>query len=71
MNIQSEKIKLAMMLLATDNESIVKSVKALFSKQNERISIKKYNKELAEAEKRIKKGAFVSHDDLKKEAAKW
>ena len=71
MNIQSEKIKLAMMLLATDNESIIKSVKALFTKQGDRITTKQYNKELAEAEKRINNGEFISHEDLKREAAKW
>lgn len=37
----------------------------------QRISIKQYNKELAEAEKQIKAGKYTSQADLEKESATW
>lgn len=37
----------------------------------QRISIKQYNKELAEAEKQIKAGKYISQADLEKESATW
>ncbi len=37
----------------------------------ERISISQYNKELDEAEKRVSKGEFTSHESLREETKKW
>jgi hypothetical protein len=37
----------------------------------QRISIKQYNKELAEAEKQIKAGESTTQADLEKESATW
>lgn len=37
----------------------------------QRISIKQYNKELAEAERQIKAGKYTSQADLEKESATW
>ena len=36
-----------------------------------RISVKQYNKEIAEAEKQIASGKFISQADLEKESATW
>lgn len=36
-----------------------------------RISVKQYNKEIAEAEKQIASGKFTSQSDLEKESATW
>ncbi|MBC7693817.1 MAG: hypothetical protein H7141_00070 [Burkholderiales bacterium] len=37
----------------------------------QRISLKQYNKEIAEAEKQIASGKFISQSDLEKESATW
>ncbi len=37
----------------------------------QRISLKQYNKEIAEAEKQIASGKFINQSDLEKEAATW
>ncbi len=36
-----------------------------------RITIKQYNKELGEAEKRISKGKYKTHEQAVKELSKW
>ena len=36
-----------------------------------RISVKQYNKEIAEAEKQIATGKYTTQADLEKESAKW
>ena len=36
-----------------------------------RISVKQYNKEIAEAEKQIASGKFINQADLEKESAAW
>jgi len=36
-----------------------------------RISVKQYNKEIAEAEKQIAAGKYTTQADLEKESAKW
>jgi hypothetical protein len=38
---------------------------------NQRISLKQYNKEIAEAEKQIAKGRFTTQEDLEKEVKGW
>ena len=37
----------------------------------QRISVKQYNKEIAEAEKQIASGNFTTKEDLEKEMQKW
>lgn len=38
---------------------------------NQRISVKQYNNEIAEAEKQIARGEFTSQGDLEKEMKRW
>jgi predicted transcriptional regulator len=40
-------------------------------KDTEKIIIKQYNKEIAEAVSSIEKGNFVTHKDALKELSKW
>jgi hypothetical protein len=40
-------------------------------KQEGRITVEQYNRELQEAEDEIDKGEFISHEDLKKEMKNW
>jgi hypothetical protein len=73
MNIQAEKLELLELLLRTENETVLKKIRAVFnsSKATSRVSIKQYNIELKAAEKRIKKGKFITHEDLEAEMEKW
>lgn len=50
---------------------MVKNILQVDDSKHQRISIKQYNKELAEAEKQIKAGKFISQSDLEKESASW
>jgi hypothetical protein len=38
---------------------------------NQRISVRQYNKEIAQAEKEIANGAFTTQEDLEKEVKGW
>ena len=38
---------------------------------NQRISVKQYNNEIAEAEKQIARGEYTSQRDLEKEMKRW
>jgi hypothetical protein len=73
MNIQAEKLELLELLLRTDNESVLKKIRAVFnaSKATPRITVKQYNLELKAAEKRIKNGKFITHEDLEAQMEKW
>lgn len=51
--------------------SLVKSFLEKDDKKTKRISVKQYNKELEEAEKRISEGKYITHESLKAEAKKW
>jgi hypothetical protein len=61
--------------LQVAEEKKVKAIYALVQNDIEqeegRIDIKKYNKELAEAEAEFVKGDYISHAALKKEIKKW
>ncbi len=70
MDIQAEKIRLMELLLHTNKEGLIKKVKALFDKE-EKSSIDAYNKELEEADKRIREGKYINQKDLEKAAKKW
>lgn len=54
-----------------------KKVKAMYAllkddiKQEERITIEQYNKEIEEAEAAFKKGEFITHEDMLKKIKKW
>jgi predicted transcriptional regulator len=54
-----------------------KKVKAMYAllkddiKQEERISIEQYNKEIDEAEAEYKRGEFITHEELLQKIKKW
>ncbi len=61
-------------LSKVQKESMLSLVKSFLEKSDEktkRVSVKQYNKELEEAEKRIGEGEYVTHESLKAEAKKW
>ncbi len=61
-------------LSKVQKESMLSMVKSFLGKSEEtskRISVEQYNKELDEAEKRISKGEYFTHESLKAEAKKW
>ena len=61
-------------LSKVQKESILSMMKSFLGKSKEktkRISVKQYNKELKEAEGRIGKGEYITHESLKEEAKKW
>lgn len=67
MNVQAEKLELVRMLLNTEDQVILKKIRAIFksaSQDEGRISIRQYNKEIDAAEKRITKGKFVTHEEV-------
>lgn len=73
MNLSSEKLELMELLLKTESEAVLKKIRTIFNtyKEDSRISIEQYNKEIEAAEKRIKKGKFVKHEDVARESEKW
>jgi len=73
MNIQAEKLELMELLLRTENEKVLKKIRAIFSseKEEKRIGIKQYNKEIDAAIERIKKGKFTKQVDLERESTLW
>lgn len=50
---------------------MVKSILHVDDSKEQRITLKQYNKELADAEKQIKAGKFTTQADLEKESASW
>lgn len=61
-------------LSKVQKESVLTMVKSFLDKSEDktrRISVKQYNKELEEAEKRINEGEYITHESLKAEAKKW
>lgn len=79
MDIQAEKLSIIERFQQIDDTSLIQAINRLLDywlkKQQSiikgRISIEQYNKELEEAEKRIEKGEYITHDDLEKEAKQW
>ena len=57
-------------LSESQKESLLLLIKS-FIKNEERISIDDYNKELEAAEECIVKGKYIEQDDLEKEVEKW
>lgn len=60
-------------LLTPEQKSSVISLIKSFIKNDEhvRISKKQYNREIAEAEKRVAKGKFYTEEQAEKRLAKW
>ncbi len=54
--------------------SLLTMMKSFLERSEEnldRISVAQYNKELADAEKRIAQGEFITQESLREEAKKW
>ena len=54
-----------------------KKIKAIYTlleddiEQEERISIKQYNKELKEAEEEFERGEYITNEEMKKNVKEW
>ena len=74
MDINSERSLLIKELQLVEDISLLKAIKAMlhYGLKNEgRISIDQYNRELDEAEAEMDRGEFVTHDELKRQAKGW
>ena len=79
MNLQTEKRAIIERFKLVKEASLVEAIKQLLDyglqKQQSiydgRITIEKYNEELAQAENRIANGLYITHENLEKEAKQW
>ena len=74
MNIDSERSLIIKELQQVEDLSLLRAIKAVLHyglKQEGRISVEQYNRELEEAEEEIDKGEFIAHEDLKKQMKAW
>lgn len=74
MDLNSEKAILIREIEQLQDLSLVRVLKSMlhYGLKNEgRISIEQYNKELEEADAEIEKGDFLTHDDAMKEIRSW
>lgn len=74
MDIKTERTLLIKELEQVEDLSLLQAIKAVlhYGMKNEgRISIDEYNRELDEANARIDSGKFITQEDLEKEAAQW
>jgi hypothetical protein len=74
MNINTERALLIKELEQVEDISLLQAIKAIlhYGLKNEgRISIEQYNRELEEAEARIEKGEFFTQEEVKKMAKEW
>lgn len=74
MDIKSERSLLIKELEKVEDLSLLQAIKAVlhYGMKNEgRISVEEYNRELDEANARIDSGKFITQEDLEKEAAQW
>lgn len=74
MYINAEKALLIKEIKNVEDISLLKAIKAVlyYGLKNEgRISIEQYNKDLEEAEAEIDRGEFITHEDLKKQMKDW
>ena len=74
MDIDIERSLLIKELQLVEDPSLLQAIKAVlyYGLKNEgRVSIEQYNKELDEANARIEAGEFITQEDLEKEASKW
>ena len=74
MDINTERSLLIKELQQVEDISLLQAIKAVlyYGLKNEgHISIEQYNRELAEAEKRISRGEFFTQDQVKKMVVKW
>jgi hypothetical protein len=79
MNIQAIKLELVQKLLSVKNEVVLNKINEILEKEiivaytvdGKPLTKEQYNKSLAAAEKGIKVGKFISHEELVKKSAKW
>ncbi len=74
MDIHSEKALLIKEIQQIDDLSLIRVLKSMlhYGLKNEgRISIEQYNRELEEADAEIEKGDFLTHEDALKEIRSW
>jgi len=79
MNIQSTKIELVQKLLAVKSESVLEKINRILDKEvivaytidGKPLTKEQYTNNLKAAEKQIKAGNFITHEELEKESAKW
>ena len=74
MNINAERSLIIKELQQVEDLSLLQAIKAMlhYGLKNEgRISVEQYNRELEEAEAEIDKGEFITHDDFKKQMKAW
>jgi hypothetical protein len=74
MDINAERALLIRELQQVEDLSLLRAIKAMLHyglKQEGRISVEEYNRELDEAEAEIDRGEFISHEDLKKQMKTW
>jgi PhoPQ-activated pathogenicity-related protein len=70
MDIQTEKIKLAKMILSTNDTGIINQIKSLFKSKGENWwdELPEYVKEgISESLEQADRGEFISYDEVKKE----
>jgi hypothetical protein len=74
MDIKSEKAVLLREIEQLEDISLLRVLKSMlhYGLKNEgRISLEQYNKELEEADTEIEKGDFLTHDEAMKEVRSW
>lgn len=74
MDINAEREMIIKELKQVEDISLLKAFKYLlhYGLKNEgRISLEQYNRELDEAEAEVTKGDYISHEDLKKQMKTW
>jgi|GEM_PF-3061921 hypothetical protein len=70
----AERRRIAKLVLTINNETVIDKIKSLLaieSKTAKENHIKKYNKEISEAEERIEKGEFYTAEQANVLLAKW
>jgi hypothetical protein len=69
----SEREKIAKLVLTTSDDAILDKIKALISASAKAKAayVKKYNKEIDDAVARIKKGKFLTHEQVEALMEKW
>lgn len=74
MDVNAEKLWIIRELEKVDDINLLKALKHMiyYAQHHEgRVSIEQYNKEIEEAEERIKGGEFFTHDDVTKMSKEW
>lgn len=74
MDINTERTLLIKELQQVEDISLLKTLKAVlhYGLKNEgRISVEQYNRELEEAEAEIDRGEFITQEELKKQMKAW